>query len=130
MSEPMKEGELHQLLDTLDEQQVHELKEETIRLVKEAFEGLTFEGLDEATNEYRIQYELLKQLTQGPTIGMVRAMAGDIDYQEFAKLMIFLGCTALAQKGIQDTVRKMAGEAPKAEKSKRFEVDLNKLKFS
>jgi hypothetical protein len=118
--------ELDEIIDKLSPQQAEALKDKTIQLVVKAFEGLKFAALDEAVDEHRTHYELLKALASGPMIGMVRQMVGDIDYVEFAKLMIFLGLTALAQKDIHAAVMEIGGQ-PAADKPKRFEVNLSRL---
>lgn len=118
--------ELDEIIDKLTPQQAHDLKEKTIQLVKDAFRGLTFAALDDAVDEYRTHYELLKALASGPMIGMVRQMVGHVDYVDFAKLMIFLGLTALAQKDIHAAVMEIGGQ-PASDKPKRFEVNLSRL---
>jgi hypothetical protein len=128
MKENLTKEELDEIIDKLSPQQAHDLKEKTMQLVREAFDGLEFQPLDDCVDEHRSHYELLKALAAGPMIGMVREMVSHIDYEDFAKLMIFLGLTALAQKDIHAAVQEIGQQAkPAADKPKRFEVNLSRL---
>lgn len=129
MKENLSKEELDEIIDNLSPQQAHDLKEKTMALVREAFDGLEFNALDNAVDEHCRHYELFKALATGPMIGMVRDMVSHIDYEDFAKLMIFLGLTALAQKKIHAAVQEI-GQQPSDKpisKPKRFEVNLSRL---
>jgi hypothetical protein len=123
-----KPGELDELLGRLTPEQGRVLKEKTFQLIEQHFHGVEWEVLERAFNEFHSQYDLLKSLAQGPIIEMVRQMAGDIEIKDFAKLLILLGCSALAQKDIHAAVQEIGQQSkPAADKPKRFEVNLSRL---
>lgn len=120
------QGEIDEILERLTPEQGRELKEKTFQLIEQHFHGVEWAALEQAFHEYHSQYDLLKSLAQGPIIAMVRQMAGDIKVQDFAKLLIVLGCSALAQDDLHQVVREIAGQKP-TDKPKRFEVNLSRL---